>query len=173
MQNFIVNILTIVILSIIQVFFLDRLPFTPYIHISIYLAYIVFLPIKTSPFLIIIYSAILGLLIDILNGQMGVTMAAATAAGYARVLLLNGLYTNKRIKADSRLHPKNIDLSKFILYCLILSITNSIVGSLCESGLFTFTNKIALFRLLISISITTIILTLSSIFISKKSKSSF
>jgi rod shape-determining protein MreD len=77
-----------VILILLQVLILDHIHFLGYINPYLYLAFIIFLPLKTNRMYVLILSFLLGLSIDIFNDSGGVHAGASVAVAYLQPLIV-------------------------------------------------------------------------------------
>ncbi|MDR0724409.1 MAG: rod shape-determining protein MreD [Prevotellaceae bacterium] len=81
------------VLLLLQVFVCNAVYLGIYLNIQIYLMFILFLPANFSRLLVLFLSAIMGLSVDLLSGDLGLHMAACTAMGYVRPYLLKRITT--------------------------------------------------------------------------------
>ena len=114
-----------VILILLQVLILDHIHFLGYINPYLYLAFIIFLPLKTNRIYVLILSFVLGLSIDIFNDSGGVHAGASVAVAYLRPLIVRlsfGInYDLNTIKLNSA------KLSTQILFILIMVFVHHLI----------------------------------------------
>jgi hypothetical protein len=97
--------------------------------------FILFLPANLSSLSVMFLSALMGLSVDLLSGDLGLHMAACTAAGYARMPLLKKTSTNDvqiEIPTIQRLH-----FSNYFLYTIILILLHHIILFALETFAFS------------------------------------
>jgi len=83
-----------VVLLLLQIFLCNTIYLGVYLNIQIYLIFILFLPVSFSGTTVLLLSALMGISVDLLSGDLGLHMAACTAIGYLRPYLLKRIYTN-------------------------------------------------------------------------------
>lgn len=77
-----------VVLVLVQVLVLDHVYFQGYINPYLYIAFIVFLPLRLKSEYVLILSFLLGLCIDVFNDTGGVHAGASVALAYLRPLIM-------------------------------------------------------------------------------------
>jgi rod shape-determining protein MreD len=87
-----------VVLLLLQVFVCNAIYLGLYLNIQIYLMFILFLPVNFSSLLVLLLSALMGLCIDLLSGDLGLHTAACSAMGYVRPYLLKRITTSDQIE---------------------------------------------------------------------------
>ena len=95
-----------ILLVVLQIFLIDNISLSIYFHPLIYVAFIALLPLNTKPAWMVLLSALLGLIIDVMTGMGGVNVIAATTTGFVRPFLLR-MVTGHAMgtdAADSSLH---------------------------------------------------------------------
>jgi rod shape-determining protein MreD len=81
-----------VVLILLQVLILDHVHFLGYINPYLYVAFIIFLPLKTNSVYVLILSFILGLSIDIFKDTGGVHAGASVVIAYLRPLIVRSTF---------------------------------------------------------------------------------
>ena len=78
------NIFRFVILFVMQILVFDNLRFGNYIHLNIYVLFIMLLPFAVSRTQLILYGFLLGMIIDIFSGTPGLNAAATVFMAFFR-----------------------------------------------------------------------------------------
>ena len=76
-------------LVLLQIFLVDNISLSVYFHPLIYVAFIIMLPLDTPPVWMVVWSAALGLMVDVMTGMGGLNVFASTATGFLRPYLVN------------------------------------------------------------------------------------
>ena len=71
-------------LVLLQIFLVDNISLSVYFHPLIYVAFIIMLPLDTPPVWMVVWSALLGLMVDVMTGMGGLNVFASTATGFLR-----------------------------------------------------------------------------------------
>ena len=66
-------------LVLLQIFLVDNISISVYFHPLIYVAFIILLPLDTKPVWMVLNSALIGLMIDVMTGMGGLNVIATTA----------------------------------------------------------------------------------------------
>lgn len=88
MSELVRNILRFVGLVIIQILLLNNLSLFGYAHVFLFILFILFLPVTTPRWLLILLSFLIGLVIDIFMGTYGLNAAVCTLLGFLRPYVL-------------------------------------------------------------------------------------
>ena len=78
-----------VVLVLLQIFLVDNISISVYFHPLIYVAFIILLPLDTKPVWMVLNSALIGLMIDVMTGMGGLNVIATTATGFLRPWVVN------------------------------------------------------------------------------------
>jgi len=92
-NNLIKYSILFVVLVIIQIFILNGMNFLGYATPFIYIYFIIKLPVDINKNLLLFFSFLMGLIIDIFCNTPGVNAAASVLAGFLRPYLINALIT--------------------------------------------------------------------------------
>ena len=76
-------------LMLLQIFLVDNISLSVYFHPLIYVAFIILLPLDTKPIWMVLNSALIGLMIDVMTGMGGLNVIASTATGFLRPYVVN------------------------------------------------------------------------------------
>ncbi len=121
------NILRFVILLIVQVLAFDNLHLANYIHLNIYVLFVLLLPFDTPQWRLMIDGFLIGMAVDIFNGTPGLHAAATVFMAFIRPFII-GITTRK-----SDLEGKNaptiteMGLQWFMIYGLLLILLHNLV----------------------------------------------
>lgn len=111
-------ILLFILSVLLQTLLFDRIYFTGYINVFIYILFILLLPTEANKFMVLFLAFLLGFSIDIFNSTPGIHASATVLAAYMRPLFLR-IYS-PRDGYDSNKAPgiKNNGLFWFIKYSI-------------------------------------------------------
>lgn len=73
---------------LLQIFILDNISLGIYFHPLIYPVFIILLPLDTRHVWVVLLSALLGVLMDVMTGTDGLNVIAATATGFFRPMVV-------------------------------------------------------------------------------------
>lgn len=138
-------------LVLLQVMILDHINFNGFINPYLYIAFIIFLPLRLNSVYVLVFSFLLGLGVDIFNDSGGVHAGASVALAYLRPLVVRlsfGInYDLNTIKLNSAKLNTQISyvfimvfLHHFIMFCLAYFSLNYSVEILINtfySGIFS------------------------------------
>jgi rod shape-determining protein MreD len=96
-------LLTTVILLLLQITILNNIQFSGYVNPYIYVMIIMLLPLEMAPWLILIISFSVGLLVDASAGTPGMHTSATLMAGFVRPWILR--YLSPRDGYEQGSHP--------------------------------------------------------------------
>ena len=120
-------------LVLLQIFLVDNISISVYFHPLIYIAFIILLPLDTKPVWMVLNSALIGLMIDVMTGMGGLNVIATTATGFLRPWVVN-LVTGHTMGMDesapalNRLPEKN-----FRWYIIAMVMLHSAIYFVMES----------------------------------------
>jgi len=119
-------ILLFVLSVLFQTLLFDRIYFTGYVTVFMYLLFILLLPVETNKFLVLLLAFFLGFTIDIFSSTPGIHAAATVLTAYLRPAILR-LYS-PRDGYDMNKFPgiKNNGLFWFIRYAFTLIIIHHV-----------------------------------------------
>lgn len=167
------RLFVLAIVAMMQIYFFDRLPSLPYVHLSFYLSYVILLSINTPRIFVLLSSALLGAAIDLSTGTGGLITAAVTASAYARILLLRRMVSEDNIKYDFVPSVKTIGASRWFFYCVTIASINGLLVVFLESGWLLFVSIALFLRLLLNIISTTLLIYIIQFLFDRKPKSSY
>ena len=127
MYNFSRYSILLIILTLIQVCFMDRLQIGIYVQPLIYIAFIVILPMQLTRMNTLLIGAICGFIIDLCSGTPGINTIATTAVAYLRPLLLRSIFGYEEVREGGVPSVYRGSPSAFLNYTLILLIAHSLI----------------------------------------------
>lgn len=133
-----------IVLIFLQVFVLNHLWVFDYFMPILYLYPLLKMPLQSETWLLLIYAAVTGLVMDLLMNTPGLNMAAIVLAAYCRKPLLLGLISDDALEEEDGLiipGTKTMKFLSYLLYLLILTVIH--IGTLLSLegfslGLFGF-----------------------------------
>ncbi len=122
-----------IVLVLLQIFLIDNISLSVYFHPLIYVAFVILLPLDIKPIWMVLFSALMGLTIDVMTGMSGLNIIATTAIGFLRPFIIK-LATGHDMGTDasntslSRMPEKN-----FWGYITIMVVLHSAIYFTLES----------------------------------------
>lgn len=125
-RNNIRYILLFIVSVLSQTLIFDRIYFSNYINIYIYILFILLLPIETNKFLVLFLSLILGLSIDTFNSTPGIHASATVLIGFLRPAILRLYSPRDGYEPNKFPSIKNHGLYWFLKYSISLILIHHI-----------------------------------------------
>lgn len=119
-------ILLFILSVLFQTLIFDRIYFTGFVNVFVYLLFIILLPVETNKFFVLLLAFLLGLSVDIFNSTPGIHASATVLTAYLRPLILR-LYS-PRDGYDLNKFPgiKNNGLFWFLKYAFSIILIHHI-----------------------------------------------
>lgn len=114
------QILLILVLFVMQVLVINNLELSVYINPYVYPLIILSLPLKTSRPALLFYAFATGLIIDLFLNSPGMHAASLLLLAFMRPFILQSLSPRSNIAVEEMLNVKNVGLSSFFYYTIIL-----------------------------------------------------
>ena len=168
-NNIIRNVFYFVILVLIQVLILNNIHFLRIATPFLYLYFIIKLPIGTSETKVVVYSFLIGFVIDLFSNTPGMHAAACTLAGLLRQPLIN-FYVGKDLVEGLFPSYTTFGYGGFIRYMLTFVMIHHIALFLIESLSF-FDPLFLLIRIVVSILMTSLLICIVEAFNIERQKS--
>lgn len=133
MQKYISYTLAFISLVILQIFLIDNISLGLYFHPLIYVAFVIMLPLDMKHIWVMLLSAAMGFVIDMLTGMGGLNVIAATAVGFMRPVLLNAAIGHNTSADDTmpalhRMQPKSL-----LWYIILMIVVHSLIYFFLEA----------------------------------------
>lgn len=148
------NILSFIVLILVQVAICNNINFLGYINPYIYIIFIFIFPIRDNILILLLVSFFLGLMVDLFSDSGGVHAAAAVCLAYARPIILKSsfgmLYEHQTVKFSST------EISSLITYITIGTLLHHLV--LFSLEIFNISNILLILKKTFFSSIFTILL---------------
>ncbi|MDD4108631.1 MAG: rod shape-determining protein MreD [Prolixibacteraceae bacterium] len=155
-----------VFLVIIQILILNQVQFSGYINPYFYLLFILLLPATAQPWLVLLSSFLIGIVIDAFSNTMGIHAAASVFAGYIRPAVIRVISTRDEEYNEYPGLQQN-KFSWFLLYTSVIVLSHHLILFYLE--VFSFNHFfITLLRVLLSSVFTIFIIVLSQFIIFRK-----
>ncbi|HOZ29931.1 MAG TPA: hypothetical protein PLL66_03350 [Bacteroidales bacterium] len=142
-------ILLFIFAVLCQTLIFDRLYFTNYINIYIYILFLLLLPIETNKFLVLLLSLILGLSIDTFNSTPGIHASATVLIGFLRPSIFRLYAPRDGYEPNKFPSIKNNGFYWFLKYSISLILIHHILLFFVDAYGFSHF-FLTLFRILIS-----------------------
>ncbi len=144
------NIVLFILLTILQVLIVKNLNLGVYFIMLPYVLFILSLPFETPRLLVLLFSFVGGLILDVFYNTPGLHASACTAMGFARYYVLK--YISPRDGYDPAVEPSVQDMGAewFIKYASVLIITHHFLFFFLE--VFSFSEFFrTLFKIILSV----------------------
>tara|TARA_R110002050_G_scaffold49818_4_gene115534 strand:- start:3422 stop:3919 length:498 start_codon:yes stop_codon:yes gene_type:complete len=116
-MNLLKSISALIALLFLQIFILNNFLFEGYLNPYIYIAFILFLPQRSSAFYTLTLAFLIGAVVDIFEGAYGVHTAASVFIAFLKPLILRIFKTGKNELSESS-DVKNLGLMRSLAYIL-------------------------------------------------------
>ena len=167
-MNFIVkNIIRFIILVILQVTVFNNIQLSGFINPYLYILFILLLPFETPPWLLLFFSFLMGISIDVFSNTMGMHASACVFMAFLRPFILNVISVRDNYESNIEQGIYVYGFSWFIKYALALIIAHHSFLFIVE--VFSFNNfGDTLLRILLSTVFTLVLVITSQFIIAKK-----
>ncbi|MBO7331870.1 MAG: rod shape-determining protein MreD [Alistipes sp.] len=120
-------------LMLLQIFLVDNISLSVYFHPLIYVAFIILLPLDTKPIWMVLNSALIGLMIDVMTGMGGLNVIASTATGFLRPYVVNMVTGHAMGMDDSTPAIHRLPEKNFRWYIIAMVVLHSAIYFFMES----------------------------------------
>ena len=120
-------------LMLLQIFLVDNISLSVYFHPLIYVAFIILLPLDTKPIWMVLNSALIGLMIDVMTGMGGLNVIASTATGCLRPYVVNMVTGHAMGMDDSTPAIHRLPEKNFRWYIIAMVVLHSAIYFFMES----------------------------------------
>ncbi len=125
-SRYINHILWFIMLVFIQVIFLNNVQVSGFINPFLYIIFILWLPIETPNWLLMVIATITGLFIDLFSHTLGMHMSACIFLSFCRPYILNLLAPRDGYESNLSPNIQNFGFSWFLTYACILTLLHHI-----------------------------------------------
>ena len=105
---------------LLQVLFLNNIQFVSYINPLVYLILIITIPQDTEKWFLIVYAFFLGILLDLFEGNIGLSSSSLVFIAFLKPYLHKVLIPKNSIDEKDKLGLKNLGIQTFSIYALTL-----------------------------------------------------
>ncbi len=144
------------LLVLVQILVLNNIQLSGYINPYLYVLFILMLPLDTPKWMLLIFSFLLGLSVDIFSNSSGMHAAAAAFMGYSRPFVLNIIKPRGGYEFTSKPSIRDMGINWFIAYAGILILLHHLVYFFIE--IFRFGEFFSIFSRVVLSSVFTLIL---------------
>jgi rod shape-determining protein MreD len=150
------NIIRFVLLVLVQVLILNSIQFQGFVNPSLYILFVLSLPVRTPKWLVLLSAFALGLIIDTFSNTMGINAFATVLVAFLRTPIIN-LFTllDEGNNPEPSFH--SFGISAYIRYAVLLVVVHNITLFLLEA--FSFVGfGIILLKILVSSFVTLLLI---------------
>lgn len=160
-SRFIKYIWIVPFLVFLQIFVLNQILFASYINPFLYILPIITFPKNTPKWFLLIFSFVIGALIDLFSGTIGYHSTACVAMAFAKPSICKFTIPNNTVNDQDDLAMRRVGIRNFLIYTLILAfIHHGILFIIEHIDLYSF------FRLVLKIILSSLI-TVTLIFVTE------
>ena len=161
------NILRFIFLILLQVWVLNNIQFSGYINPYVYVLFILLLPFETPAWLVLFISFFLGLSVDMFSNTIGMHASASVFMAFVRPYILQSIAPRDGYEINTFPRVFYYGLNWFFKYTIILVFVHHLFLFTVE--VFSITSYyLVLWRTVLSILFTTIIIIISQYLIFRK-----
>ena len=147
---------------LLQVLFLNNIQFVSYINPLVYLILIISLPKDTEKWFLIVYAFLLGILLDLFEGNIGLNSSSLVFIAFFKSYLHKVLIPKNLINEKNKLGLKNLGIQIFSIYALTLIFVHNSFLFLLEN--FSSLSILLLLEIILSTVVTFIIILIFQLF---------
>ena len=164
-RDLIKYVIQIPIYVLIQVLVLNEILFLSYINPYLYIILIIVLPYKTPKWFLIIYAFFLGFSIDIFSGTLGIHSFASVLIAFCKNSIAKITIPHNIVEQGDELIMQKIGVKSFLTYTFLITLIHLSTLFFLEHLNLEFK---MLFKILLSVITTTILISITQLFFFKK-----
>jgi len=154
---------------LIQVLLLNNIYFLNYINPLVYIILIITLPKETEKWFILIFGFIIGILLDLFEGNIGLNASSLVFISFLKPYLQKFIIPKNSVDEKDKLNLQNLGIKTFSLFALTIIFAHNLFLFLLEH----FTNTsilLLLVKILLSTLVTYIIILILQLFTFKNNE---
>jgi rod shape-determining protein MreD len=164
-RDLIKYIIQIPVYTLIQILILNEILFLSYINPYLYIILIIVLPYKTPKWFLIIYAFFLGVSIDIFSGTLGMHSFASVLIAFCKNSIAKITIPHNIVEQGDELIMQKIGVKSFLTYTFLITLIHLSTLFFLEHLNLEFK---MLFKILLSVITTTILISITQLFFFKK-----
>jgi len=164
-RDLIKYIIQIPVYTLIQILILNEILFLSYINPYLYIILIIVLPYKTPKWFLIIYAFFLGFSIDIFSGTLGMHSFASVLIAFCKNSIAKITIHHNIVEQGDELIMQKIGVKSFLTYTFLITLIHLSTLFFLEHLNLEFK---MLFKILLSVITTTILISITQLFFFKK-----
>ena len=150
---------------LIQICILNEVLFFSYINPYLYLIILIVMPYKTPKWFLLLYAFTIGLLLDLFSGNLGMHSTACLILALIKSPVFKITIPHNIVEEYDELTTEKVGVKSFVLYSMILILVHHTILFILEH--ITLDYQIFV-KIIASTIITTIIITITQLFMFKK-----
>lgn len=167
-SSLIKNIARFVLLVLIQILVFNNMNLSGYINPSVYLMFILLLPVHINKSALLLLAFLLGITIDFFSNTLGLHAAATVFMAFARPGTLNLFFKNLEFTGKEAPDINKIGLGGFVRYTLALVLVHHSALFILE--VFNFQDFLfTAYRILISSLVSTLVIVILALLFNRRS----
>ena len=167
-SNLFKNIARFVLLVFFQILVFNNMNLSGYINPSIYLLFILLLPVNINKSVLLLLAFVTGITIDIFSNTMGLHAAATVLMAFARPGTINLFFKNLEFINEEAPAISKVGLGGFVRYSLLLVLVHHSLLFIIE--VFSFHDFIfTAYRILLSSLVTTFVIVIIGLLFNRRS----
>ena len=164
-RDLIKYIIQIPVYTLIQILILNEILFLSYINPYLYIILIIVLPYKIPKWFLIIYAFFLGFSIDIFSGTLGMHSFASVLIAFCKNSIAKITIPHNIVEQGDELIMQKIGVKSFLTYTFLITLIHLSTLFFLEHLNLEFK---MLFKILLSVITTTILISITQLFFFKK-----
>jgi rod shape-determining protein MreD len=125
-NDIIVFLSRLIMLVLAQVVVLNNIQFSGYINPFLYIAFVLMLPVRIPPVVVLVVAFFTGLIIDIFSNTMGMHAAACLVMAYVRPSVLKLMAPRDGYDQEAVVSARELGFRWFLAYAAILTFVHHI-----------------------------------------------
>jgi hypothetical protein len=112
-----------ILLVLVQVLVLNNIQFSGFINPFLYILFVLWLPIETPKWLVLVLSMSIGLAVDIFSDTLGMHTSASIFLGYCRPYILKAIAPREGYEVNQKPSIQDLGFNWFLAYstlCVLL-----------------------------------------------------
>ncbi len=162
------NVVRFFVLVAVQVIILNNVELNGFINPFMYVLFIMLLPFETPGWMLLVFSLLMGLMVDLFSNTLGMHAGASVFIAYVRPWIIKIISPRDGYESESRPTIVNMGFRWFLIYSILMVFFHHFVLFFLEAFRFQEFFE-TLFRVILS-SILTIVLILISQYLFTKNK---
>ncbi|MBQ8864002.1 MAG: rod shape-determining protein MreD [Rikenellaceae bacterium] len=165
--------LLLIVLALLQSLVFNQVQISVYFNPLIYVAFVMLLPMRTQPIIVLMCGLLVGVLMDVTMGLAGVNTIASLLTAYLRPLMLRLVMGRDNAVEGGIPAPMQVGVGKFISYASVFTLVQSVVFFALEAMTLRYAHLIAIKVVLNTAVTVALVMAVAAFFAPKNYNNSF